>query len=187
MTVAGEEYSFNGNSLVRGNGANGKRAGDRVAEMAQAGKTSGTVNFIAIVSQGNLASAVSTSGWAFKFPGRVGDSPLIGAGNYCDSRFGACACTGMGEWSIRASTARSVVMGIQLGMDLIDACRFAMKDLRTIPLPDGVETVMNLIAIDRNGGHAGLTTTPGRTYIWQTGDMARFETQPRTIIAAGGP
>ena len=54
----------------------------------------GTVNVIARDAAGNLASGVSTSGWAWKFPGRVGDSPIIGAGNYADNRWGAATCTG---------------------------------------------------------------------------------------------
>lgn len=186
VTVAGEEYSFSEGVLLKRNG-NGKSACERVTEMAEAGKTSGTVNFLAMDDQGNIASAVSTSGWAFKYPGRVGDSPIIGAGNYCDNRFGACACTGMGEWSIRASTARTVVMSMQHGMTLLDACRFAMKDLRTAPLAAGVEPVMNLIAIDRQGRHTGFTTVPGRTYIWQTETMDTFDTSLRDVVLDHSP
>jgi len=72
--------------------------------------TLGTVNFLALDQNGDLASAVTTSGLGWKYPGRVGDSPIIGAGNYCDNRYGAVACTGMGELAIRVSTARSVVL-----------------------------------------------------------------------------
>ena len=63
---------------------------------------------------GKMASAVSTSGMAWKYPGRVGDSPIIGAGNYCDGRYGAAACTGLGELAIRASTARSLVLYLKM-------------------------------------------------------------------------
>ncbi len=73
-------------------------------------RAKGTVNFLAQDLHGNLCSGVSTSGWAWKYPGRIGDSPVIGAGLYADNRFGAAACTGMGEMAIRASTARSLVM-----------------------------------------------------------------------------
>lgn len=183
VTVAGEEYSFRDGVLVKQNGRRGKSPGEQVAAMAEAGKTSGTVNFLAMDSHGNMASAVSTSGWAFKYPGRVGDSSIIGAGNYCDDRYGACACTGLGEWSIRASTARTVIMGLQLGMDLIDSCRFAMQDLFSIPLPAGVEPQMSMIALDRQGRHTAFTTAPGRVYLWQTEKMKTFETSPRTVMA----
>ena len=75
----------------------------------------GTVNVIAIDRRGDIASGVTTSGWAWKYPGRVGDSPIIGAGNYADNRYGACACTGYGEMAIRAGTARSVVLYMKMG------------------------------------------------------------------------
>ena len=51
----------------------------------------GTTNVIVRDAAGNIASSVSTSGWAFKWPGRVGDSPIIGAGNYANNRCGAAA------------------------------------------------------------------------------------------------
>ncbi len=145
-------------------------------------RTVGTVNFIAQDGQGHIASAVSTSGWAFKYPGRVGDSPLIGAGNYCDDRFGACACTGLGEWAIRAGTARVIVLGLQSGLSLADACGRALSDLAEITLPPDVEPVMNFIALDRDGRHAAYTTAEGRTYVWQTPDMATHETEPRLQV-----
>src|SRR5262245_57937593 len=89
-----------------------------------------TVNVIAIDRRRDIASGVSTSGWAWKYPGRVGDSPLIGAGNYCDNRYGACACTGYGEMAIRSSTARSVVLYLKMARSLDRAAREAMTDLR---------------------------------------------------------
>ena len=168
FTLSGEEYAFDGTNVQKGP------------------ETYGTVNFLAQDAAGRIASGVTTSGWAFKHPGRVGDSPLIGAGNYCDDRYGACACTGLGEWSIRASTARTVVLAMQLGLSLDDACVFAFRDLFSIPVPPPIDPVMSFVALDSNGAHAGYSTTPGRTYVWQTDDMAKFETQPRVIINAAG-
>ena len=71
---------------------------------AEPEKDAGTVNFIAMDKYGDICTGVSTSGWAWKYPGRLGDSPVIGAGNYAHNRYGAAACTGMGEMAIRAST-----------------------------------------------------------------------------------
>src|SRR6266850_687047 len=68
-------------------------------------KRLGTVNFIALDKKGNVASAVTTSGWGYKYPGRVGDSPIIGAGNYCDTSAGGACCTGFGELAMRNVTA----------------------------------------------------------------------------------
>ncbi len=133
-------------------------------------RVAGTVNFIAIDGRGDIASGVSTSGWAWKYPGRIGDSPIIGAGNYADNRYGACACTGMGEMAIRASTARSLVLYLQMGLPLREAARQAMTDLRDL----GGDYIggMNLIALDKTGEHIGLSSDPDRTYIYQHADMA---------------
>ena len=136
-------------------------------------RVGGTVNFIAIDRAGDIASGVSTSGWAWKYPGRIGDSPIIGAGNYADNRYGACACTGMGEMAVRASTARSLVLYLQTGMTLREAGRRAMSDLRDL----GGDYIggMNLVALSRGGEHTGFASEAGRTYIVQRADMAAHE------------
>ncbi len=143
-------------------------------------RVAGTVNFIAIDSAGDICSGVSTSGWAWKYPGRIGDSPIIGAGNYADNRYGACACTGMGEMAIRAGTARSVVLYMRMGMALEEAAHTAMRDLRDL----GGETIgdMNLIALDRHGAHIGLSSEVGRKYIYQTGDMLQHAEMERGLV-----
>lgn len=142
----------------------------------------GTVNVIALDKHGNLASAVSTSGWAWKYPGRVGDSPIIGAGNYCDNRFGACGCTGYGEMAMRCNTAHSVVLYLKMGLSLKQAARAAMKDLNilSVPFPPG----MNLIAVNAQGQHAGMTTETENvpTYVFQTERMGSPKIEPRTVV-----
>ncbi len=143
-------------------------------------RVAGTVNFIAMDGAGDIACGVSTSGWAWKYPGRIGDSPIIGAGNYADNRIGACACTGMGEMAIRASTARSLVLYLQMGLSLAEAGRRAMSDLRD--LGGGYIGGMNLIALDRDGNHVGLSTDAGRTYIFQHADMYSHEEVEREVV-----
>ena len=64
----------------------------------------GTVNFLARDRDGNLATAVSKSGWAWGYPGRLGDSPVLGARSYADNRWAAAASTGTGEVVLRMST-----------------------------------------------------------------------------------
>ncbi len=143
-------------------------------------RVEGTVNFIAVDGQGDIASGVSTSGWAWKYPGRIGDSPIIGAGNYADNRYGACACTGMGEMAINAGTARSLVLYLKLGMSLAEAAGEAMRDLRDL----GSDYIggMNLIALDRDGAHIGMSSETGRTYIYQQADMMEHEEVEREIV-----
>ena len=140
----------------------------------------GTVNFIAIDGNGDIASGVSTSGWAWKYPGRIGDSPIIGAGNYADNRYGACACTGMGELAIRAGTARSLVLYLKMGKSLREAARQAMMDL--LDLGGDFIGGMNLIALDRNGEHVGMSSRPGSGYIYQTADMDSYQECEREVV-----
>lgn len=141
----------------------------------------GTVNFIALDQDGDLASAVSTSGIAWKYPGRVGDSPLIGAGNYCDNRYGAAACTGMGELAIRVASARSLVLYLKMGMTLGEAGLEALRDLhhiRTEPYQ-----YMNMVALTPQGEAGGFTTVPGKQYLHMRADMAEPQLAERTLLA----
>jgi beta-aspartyl-peptidase (threonine type) len=127
-------------------------------------KQHGTVNIIAIDKNGDICSGVSTSGTAFKFPGRLGDSPIIGAGNYCDNRFGAAACTGRGELAIRLSLARTIVSYMMNGMTISEACARGMKDINELHEKGD----MNCLAMDNKGNTMSAST--GRESIhWYMG------------------
>ncbi len=143
-------------------------------------RAQGTVNFIAQDAQGNIASGVSTSGWAWKYPGRLGDSPIIGAGNYADNRYGAAACTGMGEMAIRAATARSLVLYMKMGLSLAEAGTEAMEDLND--LHGRFLSVMNIVCIDRHGQPAAFSSQEGKTYIYQRPEMAEPVETLRTYV-----
>jgi beta-aspartyl-peptidase (threonine type) len=143
-------------------------------------RAKGTVNFLAQDRQGNVCAGVSTSGWAWKYPGRVGDSPIIGAGLYADNRAGAVACTGMGEMAIRAGTARSLVMYLQQGMSLEDAGRKAMDDLNA--LGGRFLSAMSFVVIGRDGRHAGFSSIEDRTYVYMTEDLDEPVEVPRTHV-----
>jgi beta-aspartyl-peptidase (threonine type) len=149
----------------------------RVRESQQAG---GTVNFLAQDANGNLCAGVSTSGQGWKYPGRVGDSPLIGAGNYADNRYGAAACTGLGEMAILAGTAHSVVLYLKMGLSLEEAGRQAMEDLHALAaLYLGA---MNIVALGKDGRHAAFSNQENRTYIYMTEDMDEPEELPRVLV-----
>lgn len=143
-------------------------------------RSTGTVNFIARDAKGSVCAGVSTSGWAWRYPGRVGDSPIVGAGFYADDRYGAAACTGMGEMAIRAGTARSVVHYLQMGLSAEAAGRKAMEDLNSLggPYLGG----MNLLAVDRDGNHAGYSSSEGRSYIYITDGMEAEQEQLRHCV-----
>jgi len=143
-----------------------KDLGRWVIQATAAPEVKGTVNFIARDRQGNICCGVSTSGWSAKYPGRLGDSPVIGAGNYADNRYGAAACTGMGEMAIRAATSHSLVMYMKIGLTLEEAGIRAMQDLNDLGGPYLSE--MNIVAMDKDGAVAGFTNDQGNTYIYIT-------------------
>ncbi len=143
-----------------------------------------TVNFIAMDGKGNLACGVSTSGWAWKYPGRLGDSPVIGAGNYADNRYGAAACTGRGEMAMRLCTAHSVVMYLKMGMHLSEAGSRATADLAD--LVDPYFGRVSTIAVDARGHHAGFSNAPDTTYVYMTDGMASWVELPRIHVQTGG-
>ncbi len=83
----------------------------------------GTVHVAALDTEGNLACATSTSGHAFKMPGRVGDSPIIGAGLYADNSGGTCGSVGYGEANLLNCTSYGVVRALRDGQNQEDALR----------------------------------------------------------------
>lgn len=138
-------------------------------EEPEKGLRTGTVNFLALDGMGNMASAVSTSGIAWKYPGRVGDSPIIGAGNYCDNRYGAAACTGLGELALRVSTARSLVLYIKMGMSLHEAGLEALRDIQELDYAG--EHSMNIVVLAPSGEHRGFSTAAAKRYVYMRGNM----------------
>lgn len=105
---------------------------------------------IMIVNDANgISGAASTSGWDYKYPGRVGDTPLAGAGLYVDSRWGGCACTGTGEMATRSGAARLAVAHLQSGKSPEYATKAVIEDLRN--LQGGVQRAIVVHTIDRNG------------------------------------
>lgn len=138
----------------------------------------GTVNIMAMDENGDIASAVSTSGTALKFPGRLGDSPIIGAGNYCDNRYGAAACTGRGELAIRNSTARTIIHYMEDGLSVKEAAFRAMKDIHELKSYGG----MNCIAIDAKGNTISATTNPDRESVYWYMDIDSKEAEKRIGI-----
>jgi N4-(beta-N-acetylglucosaminyl)-L-asparaginase len=99
----------------------------------------------------SMYAATSTSGWAWKYPGRLGDSPICGAGFYADSRYGAVACTHTGEMTIRQGTAKTVITALRLGYSLDDAVDLAINDLAD--LKSGYLGGVVVHAIDSNDRH----------------------------------
>ena len=129
-----------------------------------------TTVYLAIDKTGNVASATSTSGWGWKYPGRLGDTPIIGAGSYADARYGACACTGTGEMAVRCGTARSVVLYMKGGMSVDAAVREAVNDMRA--LKGGLLSRITIHAIDAKTNHKVVAVNGDGTqtyWHWESG------------------
>lgn len=139
----------------------------------------GTVNFIALDRRGSLASAVTTSGWAYKYPGRVGDSPIVGAGNYCDSEAGGACCTGYGELALRSLTAKTAVDRLAAGLAPATVARRAIADANAL-----ADRPFNVVVLSRDGRHASATNRDGRQYAFMTTAMAAAESLPRAVVRA---
>jgi beta-aspartyl-peptidase (threonine type) len=138
----------------------------------------GTVNVMAMDANGDICSGVSTSGLSLKLPGRVGDSPIIGAGNYCDNRVGAAACTGQGELAIRLSTARTIISYMENGKKLKDACAQAMRDILAISPSGG----MNCLAFDRDGNTMSASTDRESFHYYMDVDSEEPEERPGVLV-----
>jgi beta-aspartyl-peptidase (threonine type) len=122
----------------------------------------GTINVIALDESGEMCVGVSTSGYPWKYPGRVGDSALPGAGNYCDLRFGGAACTGRGELAMRVAGARAIVDALRAGDGPAEACRAMLADAFTLPDPFVAE--LRALALTPDGRHGGASSRLGATY-----------------------
>lgn len=118
-------------------------------------RSSGTINVLAVDRNGNIAGVTTTSGLAFKISGRVGDSPIIGAGLYVDNEVGAAGATGRGEEVIRTCGSFLVVEFMRRGMSPQRACEEAC--LRIIHINGGMENIKKLgyndkfVAVNKKG------------------------------------
>jgi len=93
----------------------------------RAGRTQGTINVLAVDAAGDLAGCTTTSGLSWKLPGRLGDSPIVGAGLYVDNEVGAAGATGRGEEVIKTCGSFAVVEAMRRGSPPEEACREALR------------------------------------------------------------
>ena len=119
-----------------------------------------TVTMLGREDDGRLFAASSTSGWSFKAPGRVGDSPIIGAGLYVDNEVGAASATGLGEMVVRACGAHTIIEFMRQGLSPEMACKKTLE--RIIRLwPEHKGQQLGLLAIDNQGNIGGYGLRPG--------------------------
>jgi len=151
------------------------------AKSGHAARPTGTISCLGVNPAGEISGVTTTSGLAFKVPGRVGDSPIIGAGLYVDNEVGAAGATGRGEAVIIASGSRILVENLRHGMNPRDAVfdvlrRIArqtvdprLRDAAGRPAFDVV-----LYALRRDGQHAAGALWSGRQYAVDEGEGSRL-------------
>jgi beta-aspartyl-peptidase (threonine type) len=137
------------------------------------GSKLGTVGAVALDARGHLAAATSTGGMTNKQPGRVGDSPLLGAGTYADDRTAAVSCTGTGEMFIRVAAAYDVCARMAYAGATLEQAADAVV-MRSVAAIGGRG---GLIAVDRHGNISMPFNTEGMYRGW-----ARVGETPHTAI-----
>jgi N4-(beta-N-acetylglucosaminyl)-L-asparaginase len=115
-----------------------------------------TLGMLAIDSAGHIAAGCSTSGTGFKLPGRVGDSPIIGAGLYVGPGIGAAVATGKGEEMMKVCGSFAVVDHMRRGMEPRDAIAEVLREIRR-RRSGKADTDVSFIALRMDGAYAGLT------------------------------
>ncbi len=130
----------------------------------------GTINMNAVTAVGDLASVTTTSGMSWKIPGRVGDSPIIGAGQYCDNSVGAAGSTGRGEANIKACGAFLAVEFMRQGKSpeqaLLDVIKrvIAMTESRLLDNRGRPRFDLDFYALTKDGRYAGASCYEGSSF-----------------------
>lgn len=123
-----------------------------------------TIGLLALDARGRMAGACTTSGLAFKMRGRVGDSPIIGAGLYVDDEVGGATATGVGEDVMRVAGSHSVVEAMRHGADPQTACRTVIERLARLRGEKIARSQVAFLALDKRGRCGGFALRPGFTY-----------------------
>ena len=123
-----------------------------------------TIGIVALDMNGNLSGACTTSGLAFKMHGRVGDSPIIGAGLYVDNEVGAATATGVGEEVIRSVGCHLVVELMRQGNSPREACRLAVERIINKSPAKAKNIQVGFLALNRNGEHGAYCLQKGFNY-----------------------
>jgi len=123
-----------------------------------------TIGMVAMDAAGNLSGSCTTSGMGFKMKGRLGDSPIIGAGLYVDNEVGACTATGQGEDVIRVAGAHTVIEFMRQGMSPEKACKKAIERIVKIKGEKVKDIQVAFLALSKKGKIGAYAIHPGFTY-----------------------
>ena len=157
---------------LRWNAQNG-RPGDDLSgyeNIEEFAWTHGTINMNAVAANGDISSCTTTSGISWKIPGRVGDSPIIGAGQYCDNEVGAAGSTGRGESNIKVCGAFLAVELMRQGKSPEEALMQVMKRVIAMTEPRLLDPSgrpyfgLSYYAVNKKGEFAGANCYEGGTF-----------------------
>ncbi len=138
----------------------------------------GTINCLALNSRGEMSGVTTTSGLAWKIPGRVGDSPIIGAGLYVDQEVGGAGSTGRGEENIRVSGSHTIVENMRHGMSPKEACLDALKRVARNYNNDRAKLLqfdLSFYALRKDGEYGAAALWNGAKFTVNDGADSRVE------------
>lgn len=133
-----------------------------------------TIGMVAMDSFGNLSGSCTTSGAGFKMRGRVGDSPIIGAGLFVDNEVGACTATGQGEDVIRVAGSHSVVELMRQGLSPEAACKKVIERIVKIKKEKAKDIQVALLAVNKKGQVGAFAIHPGFDYAIRTNEVEKL-------------
>jgi N4-(beta-N-acetylglucosaminyl)-L-asparaginase len=144
--------------------------------------TTGTVHVSGVTGTGDVGSCTSTSGLSWKLPGRLGDSPIVGAGMYCDNAVGAAGATGRGEAVIQVCGAFSIVQHMEAGLSPTEACLAVAKKMvdrtrekRLVDEKGRPAFNVTFYAVRKDGVHGSASVWQGSRYAVSDGKGNRME------------
>ena len=156
--------------------------GDGLLDSHDGVRPQGTINCNVVNANGDLSGVTTTSGLAWKIPGRVGDSPIVGAGLYVDNDVGAAGSTGLGEAVIKTVGGHTVVEMMRGGMSPKDACLEALKRIVTFTVDPRLQDErgrpnfgVNYYAVNKKGEYGGAAIFSGSSFAVSVDGNTRVE------------
>lgn len=133
-----------------------------------------TIGMVAMDAMGNLSGSCTTSGAGFKMRGRIGDSPIIGAGLFVDNEVGACTATGQGEDVIRVAGSHSVVELMRQGLSPEAACKKVVERIVKIKGVKVKDIQVAFLAVNKKGQVGSFAIHPGFDYAIRTNETEKL-------------
>jgi N4-(beta-N-acetylglucosaminyl)-L-asparaginase len=133
-----------------------------------------TIGMVAMDEHGNLSGSCTTSGLGFKMRGRLGDSPIIGAGLYVDNEVGACTATGQGEEVIRIAGSHTVVELMRQGLSPEEACKKAIERIVKIKAKNLKDIQVAFLALNKNGQVGSFAINKGFNYAVKSAEVEKL-------------